>query len=338
MTPFIQAVEDRSATLRPRSSSLVPALLVVLALASACMEARAQSSDPDAARIVTDDIRRFWEAYDRLGPDATEQDSLRVFFEGYYLPASPGLRDFIQSRMGSVYNLIDQINAHPAYYASIRESTLRAASFDDEIRAAYHALDALYDDAVFPHTYIQIGILNSGGTYTEDRLLIGAEMYGLTPDTPMDELSDWHKAVLKPVEEIPHIIAHELVHYQQQHPDSVDTLLSQSIQEGAADVIAELISGQHVNAHVHAWADPREAALWAEFSARMDGDDFSGWLYGGDREADRPADLGYWMGYKIVRAYYDQAEDKRAAIREILTIEDFGAFLAQSGYASRFDD
>ncbi|MEM0962153.1 MAG: DUF2268 domain-containing putative Zn-dependent protease [Bacteroidota bacterium] len=313
-------------------------LLLVLALVWTGFEVRAQNSDPDSARIVTDDIERFWQTYDRLGPDATEQDSLRAFFEGYYLAASPGLRDFIQFRMGSVYDLVDQISAHPQFYASIRESTLRAASFDDEIRTAYYALDALYDDAVFPDTYIQVGVMNSGGTYTEDRLLIGAEMYGLTPDTPMGELSNWHKAVLKPVEEIPHIVAHELIHYQQQYPDSVRTLLSQSVREGAADVIAEIISGQHVNAHVHAWADPREPELWAEFRERMDGDDFSGWLYGGDREAGRPADLGYWMGYKIVRAHYDQAEDKRAAIREILTIEDFDAFLAQSGYASRFSE
>ncbi|MEM1057321.1 MAG: DUF2268 domain-containing putative Zn-dependent protease [Bacteroidota bacterium] len=313
-------------------------LVLALALVLACFESSAQSTHPDSSRIVTDDIGRFWEATDRLGPDATQQDSLRAFFEGYYLPASPGLRDFIQYRMGSLYDLIDQINAHPAYYASIRESTLRAASFDDEIRAAYYALDSLYDASVFPDTYIQIGVMNSGGTYTEDRLLIGAEMYGLTPETPMDELSNWHKAVLKPVEELPHIVAHELVHYQQHYPDSVRTLLSQSIREGAADVIAEIISGQHVNAHVHAWADPREPELWAEFRERMHGDEFTGWLYGGDREEGRPADLGYWMGYKIVRAYYDRAEDKRAAIREILTIEDFGAFLAQSGYASRFGE
>ncbi|MEM6337261.1 MAG: DUF2268 domain-containing putative Zn-dependent protease [Bacteroidota bacterium] len=315
-------------------------LLLVLVSMCTCLGVRvdAQNSDPDSARVVTEDIERFWQAYDRLGPGATQQDSLRAFFEGYYLPASPGLRDFIQYRMGSLYDFIDQINAHPKYYASIRESTLRAASFDDEIRAAYHALDSLYDEAVFPDTYLQIGVMNSGGTYTDDRLLIGAEMYGLTPETPMDELSDWHKAVLKPVEEIPHIVAHELVHYQQQYPDSVRTLLSQSVREGAADVIAEIISGQHVNAHVHVWADPREPELWVEFRERMDGDDFSGWLYGGDREAGRPADLGYWMGYKIVRAYYDQAEDKQAAIRDILTIDDFGAFLAQSGYASRFGE
>ena len=46
-----------------------------------------------------------------------------------------------------------------------------------------------------------------------------------------------------------------------------------------ADFVAELISGAHINAHVHAWAAPREAALWQEFRAVMHGTDLSGWLY-----------------------------------------------------------
>jgi hypothetical protein len=43
--------------------------------------------------------------------------------------------------------------------------------------------------------------------------------------------------------------------------------------------------------------------------------------------------MGYWVGYRIARAYYDRAADKRRALNEILTIRDFDAFLAASGYA-----
>jgi len=39
------------------------------------------------------------------------------------------------------------------------------------------------------------------------------------------------------------------------------------------------------------------------------------------------------MGYQIVEAYYDRADDKREAIRDILTIQDAEAFLDASGYA-----
>jgi hypothetical protein len=38
------------------------------------------------------------------------------------------------------------------------------------------------------------------------------------------------------------------------------------------------------------------------------------------------------MGYRITQAYYDRAPDKRQAITDILSIRDFDAFLAASGY------
>jgi uncharacterized protein YjaZ len=62
----------------------------------------------------------------------------------------------------------------------------------------------------------------------------------------------------------------------------------------------------------------------------------SRWLYQGDQSKDRPADLGYYMGYKIAEAYYKRAADKKQAVKDILQIKDFHQFLAASGYAEKF--
>lgn len=315
----------------------------VVALASAALvlplaAPRAQGSDPDSAQIITSDIPRFWNAWDRMQTAATRDDSLRALFEEYYLGASPGLVGFIRLRVSSVYQLLDAIERHPRYYASIRASTLRVAEFEPRIRRAFQVLDSLYPDAVFPDTYVLIGRLSSGGTLTRDDLLIGAEMYGMTPEAPQDELTGWLATVLKPVDAIPHIVAHELIHYQQRYPDAdPPTLLSQSVREGSADFLAELISGRHINAHVHEWANPRAGELWQEFRERMHGTSSSEWLYGGNEDTDRPADLAYWMGYRIAAAYYGGAADKTEAIADILNITDFDAFLDRSGVAADFD-
>lgn len=305
-----------------------------LLLGMAAGRLAAQGTDPDSAGIITEDIPRFWSAWDRMQAAPTREDSLRALFEEYYLPASPGLVAFIRLRISSVYQLLEAIERLPGYYASIRPSTLRVAEFAPEIRRSFHTLDSLYPDAVFPDTYVLIGRLNSGGTTTRSELLIGAEMYGRTPDTPMEGMPDWLRTVLAPVEAIPHIVAHELIHYQQRSPDGPTTLLSQSIKEGSADLLAEMISGEHINGHVHVWADPRAAELWQEFRERMYGTDLSGWLYDGNDATDRPADLGYWMGYRIAAAYYARAADKRQAIHDILNITDFDVFLEQSGIAA----
>ena len=68
----------------------------------------------------------------------------------------------------------------------------------------------------------------------------------------------------------------------------------------------------------------------------MLGTDASNWLYQGDKAKDRPADLGYYIGYKICEAYYAHAVDKKQAIKDILEIKDFNQFLSASRYEEKF--
>jgi hypothetical protein len=42
------------------------------------------------------------------------------------------------------------------------------------------------------------------------------------------------------------------------------------------------------------------------------------------------------MGYKIVQSFYDNAGDKRRALRDILNIQDFRDFLQRSRYREKF--
>ena len=51
-----------------------------------------------------------------------------------------------------------------------------------------------------------------------------------------------------------------------------------------------------------------------------------------------PGELGYWVGRQIAAAYVEQADDKRQAIRELLTFSDAEAILEASGMAERFGD
>lgn len=302
--------------------------LAILCLLAPAAAAPANNTDPDAAKIVTDDLPRFWEAYDKAAPGFAAEP-----FDKLYLSrGTPGLQDFVKARIDSAEKLAATVQKAPKYYASIRQSTLRIPEAEPQIRAAFHALKKLYPDAVFPDVYFVIGRLTSGGTTSDRGLLIGAEMYGRTPETPTDELNEWLRQVLAPVENVPHIVAHELIHFQQKSQWK-RSLLAQSIREGSADLLAELISGRHINQKVHEFANPREAELWKEFQQTMHSHDTTGWLYTDAK--DRPHDLGYWMGYKITRAYYDRATDKQQAVREIIQVRDFDEFLKKSGYGEK---
>lgn len=290
------------------------------------------NGDPDMVQIVSSDIDLFWKAYDKAKPE----NNINIFRDEYLRKGSIGLKDFTEARIESACELVATIEARPKYYASLREVSQKASTFKEPMRKAFRKLKSIYPDAVFPDVYLLIGRMNSGGTYTENALLIGVDMYGMTPTTPKNELSDWHKQVLKPIDEIPYIVAHELIHYQQKYQKGERTLLSASIGEGSADFIAELIAGHHINQHLHDFGDPEERELWQEFKQSMTTNDTSLWLYNGNKAKDRPADLGYYMGYKIAEAYYKNSADKNQAVKDILEIKDFSAFLAASKYEQKF--
>lgn len=291
------------------------------------------STDPDAARLVTGDLERFWQAWDAAAEVDSADARARIFRERYLAPGSPGLAKFTELRIGDADKLVAAIDRHPRYYASLRTRTSTLDARLPAIRDALRRMKALYPAAVFPDVYFLVGRMNSGGTLDQSGLLIGVEMFGRGDDVPMDELGDWHRQVIGEFDNLPVIVVHEWVHYQQRSDIAGQpTLLQAAIREGVADFIAELGMGRHINHQVHDWAEPRAAQLWTEFRTAMHGTDYAGWLYdGGNAEAGRPADLGYWMGYRIARGYYERATDKAAAIHDMLHIEDFEGFLAASG-------
>jgi hypothetical protein len=73
-----------------------------------------------------------------------------------------------------------------------------------------------------------------------------------------------------------------------------------------------------------------ETEIEIAFVPDEDKTDLSKWLYNGT--IDKVGDLGYWVGYRIVKSYYQHAADKRQAIRGILEMSDPKAFLARSGW------
>ena len=77
-----------------------------------------------------------------------------------------------------------------------------------------------------------------------------------------------------------------------------------------------------------------ELELWDKFKKDLEKQDKSFWLTIVSKENNNgyPMFLGYPLGYKIVAAFYNQAEDKTKAVGEILNITDASEFLKKSKY------
>lgn len=316
------------------------------------------NSDPNNAKFVTSDIDNFWRAFDLAAKETELGKKIAVYQTEYLDKGSVGLKDFVRLRIKSAKDLAETVENLPRFYAAVRPSTLRVRELEKQMRRSFRKFKKIHPEAVFPDVYFVIGMANTGGTASDNGLLIGTELYGLTASTPRDEFfpffrrtflkneKDEPKAramterlldtALNPIEKLPPIVAHESCHFNQKYGE-LTTLLAKSIQEGACDFIAEKTAGETLNPAQKAYGDRHEADLWREFQAEMNGTNYRKWMYNGaSAPPGQPGDLGYYMGYKISLAYYENAKDKRAAVREILQTKDFAAFLEKSRYGEKF--
>ncbi len=304
--------------------------------------APAPSSEPLSAHFVTSDIDNFWKSYDAAREAIQKGDTqavIKTFDNSYFSKASVGLQDFEELRFGSREKYCKLVMRMTKYYDTIRTESLKIRDLDSVLRQLLFVLKKLYPEAVFPDIYFVVGMLTSGGTLSNTGLIIGTEFYSLPKnfDRNIFFKNPWYRLVTQPIDKLKYIIAHELIHSQQPSlrfsATRPRTLLEQSIQEGGADFVCELIAGATINDHVREFAEPHERELWKEFTLTMNSSDYSRWLYNGSNSTDRPADLGYWIGYRICKIYYEHTTNKHEALRTILTINDAAEFLKISGYA-----
>src|SRR5688500_10971333 len=89
-----------------------------------------RNTNPDAAKLVTSDIELFWKTYDKAKPE----NDLIVYRDEYLKKGSIGLNEFRRARIGSSCGLVDMINAHPKYYASLRESSAKIESYKPQMQ------------------------------------------------------------------------------------------------------------------------------------------------------------------------------------------------------------
>jgi hypothetical protein len=269
---------------------------------------------PDSAKIISSDIDLFWNMFDMAKPVFKK----RMIQEHYLDKGSAGLQAFIPMRIESAMNLSKVIKENLQYYEHIRLSSLSIKDKTDSLYTYFHALIKLYPDAVFPDVYFVIAAKNTGGTTFKGGLLIGAEMFG-------EETQEFKPRIN--ISELNNLVTHELIHYQQNYTKN-NTLLAQCIKEGAADFICELITGSHSNKSVYAYAEQHRAELLIEFKQNMYNTNWSPWLYYA-KDKSKPQDIGYWVGYTIVKKYYEKSADKSQAIKDILNIKDFEDFVKQ---------
>ena len=294
--------------------------------------------------VLTQDIVHFWEAYDSLKQVSTSRDSLRIIQELYIDRATEGFKQFraVRPEMNAV-NYLMSLRAFPKFYASLRDNSFICLDAEKAIDQVYKGFENAYGDFKPFKVCFAIGVLSTGGTVTDEYVLIGADITCSTKNMDLSEFTEAPYDQLLPhlsyegnvKQKIKNIVAHECVHTQQPYLEEEEvscSLLHACLSEGFCDFVGEIIVGEQINAALQTYGDEHEEELWSEFSSDLCNSSLEKWLYNYGYYEDRPADLGYYIGYRVAKAYYAQAKDKRAALKELIEFRDAKAILKASQY------
>ena len=272
--------------------------------------------------IATTDVDRFYALYD----DPALAAQPEVVAERYLATPSPGLAEFMVMRRITPEKLAAALRKKPQVFDDARGCAANLPDVRTRLVAATDRLAQLYPAAKFPPITIAIGRATTAGTANAKGLYIGLEALCAAKFIEADD-----------EDRFVHVIAHEYVHVQQplaQVEDREESVLRAALVEGAAEFVAERMSGSVGYPLLHQWAKGREKELETAFLAEKDQKAIgSRWLYNQKGTDGWPGDLGYWVGYRVAKAYYDRTPDKAAAIKAIIEMKDPAAFLAESGWS-----
>lgn len=275
--------------------------------------------------IVVDDVYNFWDAFDKV---VHEKDSVRqvgLMKTLYIDKGTPGLDGIMRARRYTAEEYVYAINHYPRFWKSIRKNTLKARQFSNEIQMGIKQLKQIYPDLKPATIYFEIGILRTGGTTIDGMLLIGSEI-SMADKTTVTEEFDKRYPHLKshfntnPINEVVFLNVHEYIHTQQKETIG-HTLLAQTLIEGAAEFLAELALNKPSPNPQIAFGYKNEEKIKAAYEKEMFSPNIYNWIW---NSADNPfgmRDLGYFVGYAICKKYYDQAVDKKYAVKKIIELD-----------------
>lgn len=285
------------------------------------------TTDIDNIKFIYDDIHHFNEAYKKL---ADTKDSIALLNEAYFSKATDGLKMFVRQYGLSDSGLLRAIKKYPETYVGVKHIVGIIEADKKYYRNILKKYQSVFPGTVFPPFYFLIGEklgINSGS------------MVGV-----LFEVEAWESG-----EQLLYssVLAHELTHFQQRTHIGAEkyiaiygqerTLLALTIREGVAEFFAKMVTGRYTQEDARLYVEKNEKQIWEQFQKDKMNKETGEWMFVQPKDKERPRDVAYILGAKIVQYYYDRAIDKQKALKHILNITNYDLFLAESGYAEKFN-
>ena len=315
-------------------------LAISLAISCALSNGDVQAGDLSVldAKVISEDADRFAAIFEA----SNGKPSAEALLKGYLEPGTEGVRVFTKGRIKNAEHLAKTIAENPELYRRGIDVCLPIAKeMTDVLRSVYLGLNGLLNYPELPKVYVVFGAGNSGGTAGEGSQVMGLEVICRISKTE-EEIRRHFR----------HVFAHETVHTLQKIPSDKefiysDYLLLNILAEGGADYIAKLVTGTVRQPKRDAWARQRYEYIRTEFlndrakiknmtpaEISKKGSPRFRWVRNAKKAPDEgwPGELGYWVGREIWAGYFEQAEDKEEALKDLLYLRNPQEVLEKSGY------
>jgi len=281
-------------------------------------------------RIITSDIDNFWVAYDSL---ENARDSISVIQRLYIDKASIGLKEFLKVRpIFTAEAYVEAIRTYPQFWQSVRYCTENVKNDTGKIQNAFNEIKKIYPDFHVPDVCFAISPVGTVGTSSENNrmLLTGTEIVAADAAVDVSEFSNILKDILGTLD-IQLYVIHEAIHTVQ-NPMTGSGMLTEILMEGSAEFISHYILKKQFRSKKYEYGYENENKLWNEIKIDIDNDtNFNRWF--GDYAHNAHPDMGYFIGYRIIEAYYEQAANKKQALLDIIKLLHPKDILAKSMYA-----
>ena len=297
-------------------------------------------------RFYYDDLENFRTLLTTI---KSKGDTLAAI-DTYFDKASEGLKGWLLRYDVKPQRIRAALRYFPNYYDYLAtlDDTLKA--LEPEITQGLNGLKRLYPSPFvhIPPIYYFI-LFGGGGSVEMTATMISIDYFRYHKQIDESEferiggLFPKGKLPLAPIDLVPQVVVHETVHlfqsyiqgendYTSIYEDENRTVLAYLIREGSADFLTYLGAGFKDNTKLD-YVEKHEYELWQLIKPILhdDPNDHPGWFSGASKDhRDWPFQIGYYLGFKIVEYYYEQATNKKEVIKEILSSSkqaDFERFI-----------
>lgn len=280
----------------------------------------------NAQNVFSQDVDNFWKAYDKITKTKDSALQKKLLEDLYLSKGTEGLVAIRKARNYTSQDYINAINNYPKFWNSIRKNTLKSKNFKKDLDKGIEKLRKIYPELKPAKIYFTIGALRTGGTFSDNLVLIGSEIAMADKNAITDEFPEnIRKARRKffdsePIKDLVLLNIHEYVHTQQK--PTVENLLSYVINEGVAEFVSTKAMNLPSAAPAINYGKNNSVKVRAKFEEEMFNiNNLYKWLWGDSPNDFGVRDLGYFIGYQICENFYNQSEDKNEAIKKMIELD-----------------